>query len=70
MHLIRLRDLRLNAFLTQRELAEKAGLTQATIVRLERGQRLARPSTARRIADALGVEPRALVAPAAERTES
>ncbi len=63
MLLIHLRELRTLAFLSQRELAEKAGLTQATIVRLERGQTRARPTTSRRIASALGVQPKELIAP-------
>jgi transcriptional regulator with XRE-family HTH domain len=66
MELIRLRELRNLAFLTQRELAERAGLTQASVARLETGKHRARPSTARRLAAALGVEPKDLVV---ERTE-
>jgi len=66
MHLTRLRAARNLAFLTQRELAAKAGLTQATIARLESGRQAARPTTARRLAEALYVEPRELIA---DRTE-
>jgi transcriptional regulator with XRE-family HTH domain len=63
MELTRLRELRDSAFLTQRELAERAGLTQASVARLETGKHRARPTTARRLAAALGVEPKELVAP-------
>ena len=66
MQLIRLRELRKLAFLSQRELAEKAGLTQASIARLESGKHFARPSTSRRLATALGVDPRELVATRSE----
>jgi DNA-binding XRE family transcriptional regulator len=51
-----LRDARLRKLLTQRQLAERAGVTQATIVRIERGEP-AYPSTLRKLARALGVEP-------------
>jgi len=66
MHLTRLREARNLAFLTQRELAEKAGMTQATIARLETGQTKARPTTTRRLAQALGIEPKELIATKAE----
>jgi transcriptional regulator with XRE-family HTH domain len=42
---------------TQRELAERAGVTQTTIVRLEGGRSEAMISTIRKIAEALGVPP-------------
>jgi transcriptional regulator with XRE-family HTH domain len=47
------RELRL---MTQRELAEKAGVSQTTIVRIERGKQGAL-STIRKLADALEVQP-------------
>jgi transcriptional regulator with XRE-family HTH domain len=56
-----LRELRRWAFLSQRDLAARAGLTQATVARLEAGKHRARPTTIRRLAAALGVEPHALV---------
>lgn len=62
MQVSRLRDLRLRAFLTQRELAAKAGMSHATIVRLELGQHQAAISTVRKLAAALGVEPSELLA--------
>ena len=42
-----LRELRRWAFLSQRELAARAGLTQATVARLETGKHRARPTTIR-----------------------
>lgn len=56
----RLRRLREERTMTQRELAEKSGITQATIVHAEKGGDT-RPSTVRQLADALGVEPRELI---------
>src|SRR5215204_504068 len=61
MHLAQLRAVRERYPLTQGELAEKAGLTRGTIGALERGTAQARPSTARRLAQALGVAPAELV---------
>jgi transcriptional regulator with XRE-family HTH domain len=57
-----LRRARLDRLLTQRELAAKAGLTQATVQRIETGATKARISTVRKLAAALGVEPRQLIA--------
>jgi transcriptional regulator with XRE-family HTH domain len=52
----RLRTLRLNAGLTQGELAERAGVSVYTIIRLETGKgKRPFPGTRRRIAAALGV---------------
>src|SRR5215216_5842616 len=58
-----LRRLRLRQFLSQAELARRAGLHALTITRLEAG--LAAPSTrsVRVLAEALGVEPRELATP-------
>jgi transcriptional regulator with XRE-family HTH domain len=47
--------------LSQSELAERADVTQAAISGFERGERQAQPRTIRRLAAALGVEPRDLV---------
>lgn len=58
-----LRQLREAAFLTQAELAQKAGLTEATVSRIEHGHHEPRISTVRRLATALGVHPRELVDP-------
>jgi transcriptional regulator with XRE-family HTH domain len=57
----KLRRLRRRAALSQQELAEKAGTTQETISRLERGHHAARGRTLRRLADALNVEPKELM---------
>ncbi len=56
-----LRRRRTLAPLTQRELAEKAGLTLAAVSRIERNEAEPRPSTVRKLAAALGVEPRVLI---------
>jgi transcriptional regulator with XRE-family HTH domain len=48
----RLRQLRA---LSQRELAQRAGLDTATINRIERGKQRPMPRTIRKLADALGV---------------
>ena len=57
----RLRELRRLRVLTLRELEEESGVSYNTIWRLENGHRQARPSTIRRLAAALGVEPSELV---------
>lgn len=57
----RLRTLRLRRALSQRDLAARAGVSQVTIVRLERGEAEPRPSTVRKLAAALGVDPAELV---------
>ncbi len=62
MYLRGLRELRYRVLLTQRELAERAGLTQRTIHLLESGARRARPSTVRRLTEALGVDSQELMA--------
>ena len=54
MRLPTLRAARHRAGLTQRELAERAGLTRVTVGNLERGQGC-RPGTARKLSEALGV---------------
>lgn len=46
---------RLSAGLTQNQLAEKSGVLQSTISRLERGQDSASPSTAEKLASVLGI---------------
>ncbi len=58
----RLRTLRQQQALTQVELAEHAGVSEAAIIRLERETHTPRPSTVRKIAAALGVEPSQLTA--------
>ncbi len=57
----KLRSLRRRAALSQQELAERASTTQETISRLEQGHQAARGRTLRKLAEALGVEPRVLM---------
>ena len=57
----RLRQLRVERALTLRVLAERSGVSYDTINKLELGQRPARLSTIRKLADALGVEPTELM---------
>jgi transcriptional regulator with XRE-family HTH domain len=47
--------------LTQRELAEKAGLSERAITELEANRREPRPSTLRKLVAALNVEPEDLI---------
>lgn len=56
-----LRRLRQQAALSQRELAERAQVRVATVTDLEAGRTEARPSTIRKLADALKCEPRELM---------
>jgi transcriptional regulator with XRE-family HTH domain len=57
----KMKALREERVLSQRELASMAGLTQMTVWRLENGYRDARPGTIRKLAVVLGVEPSELV---------
>lgn len=57
--LARLKLLRQERMLSQRDLSERSGVSQNTIVRIEQGED-ARFITARKLAEALGVEPREL----------
>jgi transcriptional regulator with XRE-family HTH domain len=54
----RLRELRVEKALSLRALAERTGVAYDTINKLELGQRPARLSTIRKLAEALGVEPK------------
>jgi len=56
----KLRALRIENALTQRELADKAGMTANTVARLERNEKEPHMTTARKLAQALGVHPRVL----------
>jgi transcriptional regulator with XRE-family HTH domain len=58
-----LRRVRLEHFLSQGELARRAGLHAVTLTRLEAGTTTPSTRSVRALADALGVEPRALAAP-------
>ena len=48
------------AFLSKRELAERAGLDRSTIARIEDGVTEVYPRTIRKIAEALSVDPASL----------
>jgi transcriptional regulator with XRE-family HTH domain len=58
---VKLRQVRERLFVTQAELAERAGMTEATISRIENGLHRPRISTVRKLASALGVPPEELV---------
>jgi transcriptional regulator with XRE-family HTH domain len=57
----KLKRLRTLNALTQAELAEAAGLTTAAVARIERDEAEPRPSTLRKLANALNVQPRDLI---------
>ncbi len=57
----RLRRLRRERALSQQDLSAATGVAQATLSDLERGKRGARASTVRKLAAALGLEPRELM---------
>ena len=57
----RLRKLRDEKFLSQRELARAAGISPTTVFKLEANQAEPHPRTIRKLAEALGVEPGKLV---------
>lgn len=61
MELPHLRDFRRRAVLSQEQLAEKSGVARETISKLESGRRGAYPSTIRKLAAGLEVEPRMLM---------
>jgi transcriptional regulator with XRE-family HTH domain len=58
----RLRQLRHDNVMTQKELAEAAKVGVRTVAALENGETSAQPRTIRTLAGALGVPPRELVA--------
>ncbi len=64
--LSRLRELREDALLSQRDLAERAGVSQTTIVHAEQGRDV-RFVTVRKLAEALGVPAEELVKPPRRR---
>ena len=57
----RLRRLRRERALSQQDVERTTGVSQATLSDLEGGKRGARASTLRKLAEALGVEPRELM---------
>ncbi len=63
MQLPRLAAWRRRRAMAIRDLAARSGVGTSTINRLELGYQLARPSTARRLAEALDVAPDELMAP-------
>ena len=66
--LTRLKDVRQRKALTQQQLADRAGVNRVTIARIEGGKDEPFPTTVRKVADALGVEPEDLLDPPTERT--
>jgi transcriptional regulator with XRE-family HTH domain len=58
-----LRAIRERKPLSQRELAEQAGLSRVAIIKIEAGAADPHPATIRKLATALGVEPTDLMAP-------
>ena len=61
--LTRLKDVRQRKALTQQQLADRAGVNRVTIARIEGGKDEPFPTTVRKVADALGVEPEDLLEP-------
>jgi transcriptional regulator with XRE-family HTH domain len=57
----RLQELRVERALTLRALGERSGVAYDTINKLELGRRPAHASTIRKLAEALGVEPKELI---------
>ena len=57
----RLKELRVEQALTLRALGERSGVGYDSINKLELGRRPAHASTIRKLADALGVEPKELI---------
>jgi transcriptional regulator with XRE-family HTH domain len=57
----RLQQLRVEQAFTLRALGERSGISYDTINKLELGRRPAHASTVRKLAEALGVEPRELM---------
>lgn len=56
-----MRGLRRERALSQQDLERMTGVAQSTLSALESGKRDAQPRTVRKLADALGVEPRELM---------
>jgi transcriptional regulator with XRE-family HTH domain len=57
----RLRRIRRERALSQRDLSRMTGIAFDTISRLETGKQRAQPRTIRKLADVLGVEPKELM---------
>jgi transcriptional regulator with XRE-family HTH domain len=58
---MKLQELRRQALMTQRDLEEASGVSRDTIWRLEKGKTGAQPRTIKKLAAALGVDPRGLL---------
>ena len=58
---VRLKEVREAALVTQEELSAKSGVGKASISRIETGHHMPRFSTIKKLADALGVDPRELM---------
>ncbi len=56
-----LKDMRVRRAMSQDDLAEKAGVGLNTVNRLERNRTEPRPSTLRKLSQALGVDPAELI---------
>jgi len=54
---MKLREWRIQKVMTQKELAQRAGVAEVTVAAIERGHQLPSPRTSRRLAEALGIEP-------------
>ena len=61
MNLPHLRGLRMRAVMSQEQLAQESGVARDTISKLETGRRQAYPTTVRKLAVGLKVEPQMLV---------
>jgi transcriptional regulator with XRE-family HTH domain len=57
----RLKELRRERVLSLRELEERSGVSYNTIWRIEDGRQGAHPRTVRKLAEALGVDPKELI---------
>ena len=60
MNVEKLKEFRRRKALTQRDLANQAGISYVTINQIEQGKHVARASTIRKLAEALGVKPEEL----------
>jgi transcriptional regulator with XRE-family HTH domain len=70
VRLTRLKDVRHRKALTQQQLADRAGVNRVTIARIEGGKDEPFPTTVRKVADALGVEPEVLSEPVVQARPS
>jgi transcriptional regulator with XRE-family HTH domain len=59
----RLKEWRTRRVMTQKDLAEKSGVAETVISRIESGLQKPRPSTIRKLAEALGIKPEELLDP-------